>query len=143
MEVNLNGVFDVRSLYNSLSAPPTIPFPWKCIRSVKIPRRVSFFLWTATRDIILTIDNLVKMNLPWVNWCCLCCCDGETVDHLLLHCKFTHALWSEVFLMFSIQWVMPRTVVSLLCAWENYLGIHSSSVWNMVSACLMWLIWRE
>ena len=83
------------------------------------------------------------MNLPWVNWCCLCCCDGETVDHLLLHCKFTHALWSEVFLMFSIQWVMPRTVVSLLCAWENYLGIHSSSVWNMVSACLMWLIWRE
>ena len=45
--------------------------------------------------------------------------------------------------MFGIQWVMPRTVFSLLCAWENYLGIHSSSIWNMVPACLMWLIWRE
>ena len=45
--------------------------------------------------------------------------------------------------MFGIQWVMPRTVVSLLCAWENYLGIHSSSIWNMVPACLMWLIWRK
>ena len=38
---------------------------------------------------------------------------------------------------------MPRTVVSLLCAWENYLGIHSSSIWSMVPACLVWLSWRE
>ena len=100
------------------------------------------FLWTADWDGILTIDNLVKRNLSLVNWCCLCCCDGETVDHLLLHCKFAHALWSEVFLMFGLQWVMPRMVVSLLFAWENYLGLHSS-VWNMVPTCLMWLIWRE
>ena len=138
-----NGVFDVRSFYNSLSAPSTISFPWKCIWSSKVPRRVSFFLWTAARDSTLTIDNLVKRNLPLVNWCCLCRYDGETVDHLLPHCKFINALWSEVFLMFGIQWVMPRTIVSLLCAWENDLRIHSSSISNMVPACLMWLIWRE
>ena len=129
MEVNLNGFFDVHSFYNSLSTPPTFHFPWKCIWNVKVPRRVSFFLWTEARDSILTIDNLVKRNLPWVNWCCLYRCDGETVDHLLPHCKFAHALWSEgfFFFMFGIQWMMPRTVVSLLCAWKNYLGIHSSS----------------
>ena len=138
-----NGVFDVRSFYNSLSAPPTISFSWKCIWSSKVPKRVSFFLWIAAQDSILTIDNLVKRNLHLVNSCCLCRCDGETVDHLLLYCKFANALWSEVFLMFGIQWVMPRMVVSLLCAWENYLGIHSSSIWNMVPACLMWLIWRK
>ena len=144
-KLNPNSVYDVRSFYNSLSAPLTIPFPWRCIWSSKVPRRVSFFLWIAAWDSILTIDNLVKRNLSLVNWCCLCRCDRETVDHLLLHCKFAHALWSEVFLMFSIQWVMPRTVVSLLCAWENYLRIHSSSssIWNMVPAYLMWLIWKE
>ena len=38
---------------------------------------------------------------------------------------------------------MPRTVVSLLFACKDYLGLHSSSIWNMVLACLMWLIWRE
>ena len=48
----------------------------------------------------LSIDNLG--GLPLVNWCCLCRCDGETVDNLLLHCKFAHALWSEVFLLFGI-----------------------------------------
>ena len=31
---------------------------------------------------------------PLVNWCCMCCCDGESVDHLLLHCPVTHTLWT-------------------------------------------------
>ena len=102
-KLTLNGVFDVRSFYNSLSNPHTIPFPWKCIWSVKVPKRVSYFLWTTARDSILTIDNLVKRNLPLVKRCSLSCCNGETVDHLLLDCKFSHALWREVFLMFGIQ----------------------------------------
>ena len=65
-KLTLNGVFDVRSFYNSLSNPHTIPFPWKCIWSVKVPKRVSYFLWTTARDSILPIDNLVKRNLPLV-----------------------------------------------------------------------------
>jgi len=43
---------------------------------------VSFFLWTAAWGRILTIDNLVKRGLPLVNWCCLCCYDGEAMDPL-------------------------------------------------------------
>ena len=65
------------------------------------------------------------------------------MDHLLLHCKFARALWSEVFLMFGVQWVMPYTVASLLFAWRNWLENYSSNVWNMVLACLMWLVWKE
>ena len=95
-KLTLNDVFDVLSFYNSLSTP-TFPFPWKYIWSIKVPRRVSFFLWTATRDSIFTIDNLVKRNLSLVNWCYLCRCDEKTVDHLLIHCKFAHALWRSVF----------------------------------------------
>ena len=93
---------------------------------------MSFFLWTAARGRILTIDNLVKKNLPLVNWDCQCQCEEETVDHLLLHYKFVHTLWSEVFYLFEVQRVMPKIVVSLLSTWWNWLGIHSSNVWNMV-----------
>ena len=92
---------------------------------------------------ILTIDNLVKRNLPIVNRCCLCRCNEETVDHLLLHCKFARALWSEIFLVFVVQWVMLNTIVSLLFARRNWLGTFSSNIWNMVPACLTWLIWEE
>ena len=58
---------------------------------------VSFFLWIEARDGILAIDNLVKRGQSLVNWCCMCRCDGETMDHLLLHCKLAHAFWCEVF----------------------------------------------
>jgi len=43
----------------------------------------------------------------------MCRCDGEIVDHLLLHCEFAHMLQSEVFLIFRIQWVMLENVTSL------------------------------
>ena len=63
--------------------------------------------------------------------------DGEFVDHLLLHCKVSYALWSAFFEAFRIQWVMPRTVSSLLFAWRNWFGKHLSTIWNMVPTCLM------
>ena len=133
----------MQSFYISLLKAPSVSVPWQSIWCVKVPQRVSFFLWTAARGGILIIDNLVKKNLPFVNWCCLRRCDEETVDHLFLPCKFAYALWNEVLIMFGVQWVMPNTIVSLLFAWRNCLGSFSSNVWNMVPACLMWLVWKE
>ena len=71
-QLNRSGVFDVCSFYKSILKALSVFFPWQCILSVKVPRRVSIFLWTATRGGILTIDNLVKKNLPLVNWGYLC-----------------------------------------------------------------------
>ena len=48
------------------------PFPWKGIWSVKVPKRVLFFMWIAALGRILTLDNLMRKGLPLVNWCCMC-----------------------------------------------------------------------
>ena len=101
-QLNHSGVFDVRSFYISLLAAPSVSFPWKSIWCVKVPKRVAFFLWTTARGEILTIDNLVKKKLPLVNWCCLCRGKEEIVDHLLIHCKYAHTLWSEILLWFGV-----------------------------------------
>ena len=135
-------VFDVCSYYKLLSGPLTDVFPWECIWCAKVPKKVPFF-WKTTRDRILTIDNLVKRGQFLVNRCCLCCCDGESVNHLLLHYKFSHALWRAVFEVFGIQWVMLKIVSSLLFAWRNWYGKHLSIVWNLVLTCLMWSVWKE
>ena len=127
-------MFDVHSFYKLL---------WECIWCAKVPKQVSFFLWTAGNDGILTIDNLVKRGQSLVNRCCLCCCDGESVDHLLLDCKFSHALWCEAFAVFGIKWVMPRSVSSFFFIWRNWFGKHLSTIWNMITACLMWLVWQK
>ena len=55
-----SSVFDVRSFYNLLSSPTIDAYPWECIWRTKVPKRVSFFLWTIANDGILTIDNLIK-----------------------------------------------------------------------------------
>ena len=31
------------------------------------------------------------------NRCYMCCCNGESMDHLLLHCLVSHSLWCIFF----------------------------------------------
>ena len=81
-----NGDFDTRSFYNKLRSPLPIIFPWKGVWKVKVPRCVSFFMWTAVWDRILTGDNLRGRKMDFVDWCIMCRCNGEIVNHLLLHC---------------------------------------------------------
>jgi hypothetical protein len=51
--------------------------------------------------------------------------------------------WNFVFRSFGVQWVLPNRVIDLLDGWWNMLGIHSSNIWNTITLCLMWTIWRE
>uniref|UniRef100_A0A7N2L513 Reverse transcriptase zinc-binding domain-containing protein n=1 Tax=Quercus lobata TaxID=97700 RepID=A0A7N2L513_QUELO len=137
-----NGAFDIRSFYNKLRSLLPIIFPWKGVWKVKAPRRVSFFVWTAVWDRILTGDNLRGRRMVFVDWCIMCRCNGETVDHLLLHCDKAYRLWSLVFRSFGIFWVLPRSVADTLFGWWNWPGKHVSSIWNFAPLCLMWCLWR-
>ena len=76
-----NGFFDIRSCYLVLRGSQPMNFPWRSIWRVKAPRRVSLFVWSAAWERILTIDNL-KRGYQLARWCCMCQCDGETVNHL-------------------------------------------------------------
>ena len=92
-------------------------------------------------------------NKVWNNhWSCLegCICgkelnwdSGETVDHLLLHCGRVYRLWCFVFRIFGISWVPSCKVSDFLFSWWNWLGKHSSYIWNLVPLCLMWCIWKD
>jgi hypothetical protein len=101
------GLFDVRSFYNVLIPHDNTHFPWRCIWRSKAPLRVAFFAWSAALGKILTLDNLRKRHIIVVDWCCLCKKSGETVDHLLLHCKIASALWNSIFGLFGLAWIMP------------------------------------
>ena len=78
--------FPVKSYYKVISSPGVGLFPWKSIWKVKVPPRVAFFSWTAALGMISTADNLCRRGIILVSWCCMCKADGESVDHLLLHC---------------------------------------------------------
>ena len=116
------GDFDIRSFYNKLRGSSSVVFPRTVIWKVKAPQRVSFFVWIVAWNKILTGDNLRLGGFDFVDWCIMCCCCGETMGHLLLHCEKAHRLWSFVLKSFGILWVLPRTVPNLLFGWWNWLG---------------------
>jgi WD40 repeat protein len=62
-----------------------------------------------------------------VDRCCLCKRDGESVDHLLPHCDVASVLWNNIFICFSMFWVMPRRVIDLFACWL-YLLLSNSFV---------------
>uniref|UniRef100_A0A2N9GQ47 Reverse transcriptase domain-containing protein n=1 Tax=Fagus sylvatica TaxID=28930 RepID=A0A2N9GQ47_FAGSY len=138
-----DGVFTSRSFYSALINRRGVSFPWKSIWRVKAPPRVAFFIWTAAWGRILTCDNLMQRGYTMVGWCCMCRCDGETVEHLLLHCSAAQRLWNFVFASFRVHWVLPRKVVDLLFGWYNWFGKNHSHIWNLIPMCLMWTVWRE
>ena len=80
-------MFDVRSYHKLLCGTFHRGFSLGGYWCAKVPIWASFFFWIEARDGILTIDNLVKRGQSLVNRCCLCCCEGETMNHLLLHYK--------------------------------------------------------
>ena len=115
-----NGDFHIRLFYHKLHGSSSVFFSWKGIWKVKAPWRVSFFVWIAAWDRILTGDNLLVRGFDFVNWCIMwCCCCGETVNHLLLHCGKVYRLWSFVFKTFGILWVPSCSVTDFLFGWWN------------------------
>jgi len=129
-------MFEVRSYYRVLRSTTQPPFPWKTIWKLKMPTKVSFFLWTAALGWILTIDNLRRRQVVVVDLYCMCKRGEETIDHLIMHCSIARELWNLVFPLFGVQWRM----VELLATWFRKFNKHRSAViWAMISHCLIFL----
>jgi hypothetical protein len=105
---------------------------------------VTVFVWSTALGKILTHDNLRKRNAVVIEWCCMCKKNGESIDHLLLHCEVACDLWSYILILFGVEWVMPRTVLKLLTNWGALVGYgRAKEAWRLASLCLLWCIWRE
>jgi hypothetical protein len=90
-------------------------------------------------DKILTHDNLRKRNVVVIAWCCMYKKSGGSIEHLLLHCEVVRNLWSYIFTLFGVEWVMPQRVLDLLTSWGASFGCGSAKeVWRLVPLCYLW-----
>ena len=101
--------FEVSNYYQALLGVCTQSLPWRSIWKQKILSRVAFFVWIVALGTILTIDNLCKRKVLILDWFYVCKSNGESVDHILLHCPIVFELWSMVFTLFGIYWAMSKT----------------------------------
>ena len=78
------------------------------------------------------------------NRCFLCLSEVETVDHLLLHCVKTRALWNLLFSLFGVAWVLFGSVKETLLGWHGaFVGKTRKNVWQMTPLCIFWSVWKE
>ena len=73
--------------------------------------------------------NLMPACLMWLVW--------KERDSYMFE-KDERPLW-----IFGIHWLLPYTLPTLLFGWRNWFRKHSPDVWNLMPACLMWLVWKE
>ena len=66
-----------------------------------------------------------------MDWCFMCKCNGELVDHLFLHWVALD-LWSMDLSLFGVIWVMPKSVVELLAFWQGWFVRHRNGHIRMV-----------
>ncbi|XP_042992315.1 uncharacterized protein LOC122318775 [Carya illinoinensis] len=116
------GKFSVCSFYDTITMQQRHNFPWKNIWRSKAPKKDALFVWTAALGKILTMDNLRIRGIIITEWCCMCRKNGETVDHLLLHCEFARKIWNFFFSRMDIAWVMPGRMIELIASWRGIAG---------------------
>ena len=79
--------FSVRHMYRKLMFSPPLDFPSSSIWNPIVPPKLGFFAWEASWGKVLTLDQLKRRGIPFVNRCILCEDNEETIDHLLIHCS--------------------------------------------------------
>lgn len=58
--VENNGIFSVKLYYEKLLDMDEVAFPYSSVEIPGVPRKVFFFIWLATREVILPVENLRK-----------------------------------------------------------------------------------
>ncbi|RVW47678.1 hypothetical protein CK203_095453 [Vitis vinifera] len=113
-----NGIFSVKSLYNTLDSGGAVPFPWRIIWSPCVPTKVGFFCLGSFLGEGANQDHLKRRGWSLANRCFLCCDDEETINHILIHFPKARVLWNLVFTLFRVNWVLQLTVRDTLLGWS-------------------------
>lgn len=72
--------------------------------------KVKVFSWTIIHQRLNT-NEMLELRRPHhalsPDVCVLCLRDSVTHSHLFLHCNLAWKLWTKLFRLFSLVWVLP------------------------------------
>ena len=71
--------------------------------------------------------------------------NGESIDHLFLHCPVTIGLWHRLFNLVRLIWVPPRSLEDMLVISFKGLGnsLRGKTLWQIACLTLIWMVWQE
>ncbi|RVX05099.1 hypothetical protein CK203_020224 [Vitis vinifera] len=145
-----SGLFSVKSFFLALSqcfGSPQV-FPSKFVWNSQIPFKVQSFIWLVTHKKVNTNDML-QVRRPYKalspDICILCMKQGESADHIFLHCSLTIGLWHRLFQLAKMDWVPPRSILDMMYIKFNGFGSSKRGIalWQAANIALIRIVWRE
>ena len=112
-----NGVYSVASAYANSFDNHDEPCWAKAWMKGMTPK-VNIFFWILLQNKVLTLDNLKKGGIVVINRCVLCKNDGESIDHITLHCPFFVKILDSIFLLLKVEWVFPSNLQLFFISWK-------------------------
>lgn len=103
-------------------------------------------MWALVYGGILTNNTLQKQRPNcFLNfqWCIVCCKNGESVDHLFLHCPIALNLWHRLFSLGNVMWVVPKGSAHMLlldfCTFGG--SKRAKMLWSCAVFATFWVLW--
>jgi hypothetical protein len=107
---------------------------WK----VRMPLKIKIFMWYMYKGVVLTTDNLAKLNWNGNKKCSFCCKD-ETIKHLFFNCYYAKFLWGLISITFGI--LPPHNIVHIFGSWTNVVGGQLKRQLLASMSVFCWAIW--
>lgn len=138
-----NGLFTVKSFYKKLFKyeDDGCIFPCRQMWKPRIPPRVSFSAWEASRECCLTSNKLRKMRKILVNACYFCKRTEESCNHLLLWCPVIYKLWIMFYDLLGISWDMTGSVRDEIWVWRGIRGCKKHV--EIIPLSTLWVVWND
>lgn len=89
--------------------------PLKKIWNASIPLRIGFFAWRVYHGRLQTVDNPNVRGMRLHNICSMCEKSEDSVDHILVTCRWTKKVWDFFLPLFKRGWTCPSNAKDALC----------------------------
>ncbi|XP_071713090.1 uncharacterized protein [Rutidosis leptorrhynchoides] len=125
------------------SSDIVVPIWPKVIWGNKVPSKIMLFHWLAIRKSIPVKDVLYQRHILPINvstLCIRCLKEVNTINHLLLHCRWSFKIWAELFRWWNLRWVISGSIEEFSFDWCYGMGIKASKIWKLIGPASIWTI---
>ena len=145
-----SGQFSCKSYFDLLinSSDLSSFEPYKSIWKTGIPPKVKIFAWMAAWRRVNTCDVLQSRRPNRAlspSWCILCRQDAESVDHLIIRCRFSQIIWDKIKWELHLISALPNSWHALLCMEWHFRGNRKKAkiLWRCCIMAAAWCLWLE
>ena len=107
---------------------------------MKVSLKIKIFMCFLHREVILTKNNLAKIN--WNGNQKYCCCDqDESIKDLFFDCQFAKTIWRIIHMPYCLS--PPKNVTNIFGNWLKYISKMVLKIIRVRVCCaVLWAIWN-